>query len=133
MQPNLKATYSSQKHANSSCSSISKYNQPKRKLTKDLNGCIFKEGIEMGIKPMKRCSASLLEKCQSNCNKVSAHPLRMTILQQIYKDSMLQRARGNRRPPYTVGGDGNGWVQPQENSMEIPENIKYSCHPMKQA
>ena len=76
-----------------------------KKLAKDLNGYILKEGIEMAIKPMKRCSASLLEKCQSNCNKVSAHPLRMTILQQIYKDSMLQR-RGEQ------GGllhCGQGW------------------------
>lgn len=39
-----------------------------KKLAKDLNGCILKEGIEMAIKPMKRCSASLLE----NANQTAA-------------------------------------------------------------
>ena len=52
MQPNLKATYSSPKHANSS---ISKNSQPKRKKwAKGLNGCIFKEGIEMAIKAREK-------------------------------------------------------------------------------
>ena len=74
----------------------------------------------MATKPMKRCSASLLEKCQSNCNKVSVHPLRMTTLQKIYKDSMVHRLRGTGKPPTLWGGMEMGGCSHKKHSMEIP-------------
>ena len=64
LPPNLKTRNSSPKHTNSSCNSIAKANKPNRKQARDLNGhYLFKEGIHMATKHMKRCSASLLEKC----------------------------------------------------------------------
>ena len=53
--------------------------------------------------------------------------------QNIYKDSMLQSARGTGRPPTLWVGMEMGGCSHKKNSMEIPENIKYSCHLMKQA
>ena len=41
-------------------SAISKNKQSNKKSAKDLNAHFFKEGIEMAIKHIKRCSASLL-------------------------------------------------------------------------
>ena len=58
----------------------------------------------MSIKHMKRCSGPLLQKCQSNCNQVSLTPLRRVILQKIYKDEMLQRARETGNPPTLWAG-----------------------------
>ena len=66
LPPNLKTRTPSPQHANSSCNSISKANQPNRKQARDLNGhYLFKEGIHVATKHVRRCSASLLEKCQS--------------------------------------------------------------------
>ena len=49
-------------------------NQPRRKTGKNLNRHFSKEGIQMSIKHMTRCSGPLLEKCQSNCNQVPLTP-----------------------------------------------------------
>ena len=41
--------------------------------------------------------------------------------------------RGTGRPPTLWAGMEMGGCSHEKNSMEIPENIKYSCHLMKQA
>ena len=51
-----------------------KSNQPSRKTGKNLNGYFSKEGTQMSIKHMTRCSGPLLQKCQSNCNQVPLTP-----------------------------------------------------------
>ena len=81
-----------------------KNNQPSRKSGKNLNGHFSKEGTQMSIKHMKRCSGPLSQKCQSNCNHVSLTPLRRAILQKIYKDETLRRAGNTGTPPTLRAG-----------------------------
>ena len=103
-----------------------KNNQPSRKTGKNLNGHFSKEGIQMSIKHMKRCSGPLLQKCQSNCNQVSLTPLRRAILQKIYKDEMLQRARETGNPPTLWAGMEMGGCSHRRKQYGDSLNTKHA-------
>lgn len=58
LQPNFKTRNSSPKHANSLCYSIWKKTiNPMENQAKDLNGYLSKEGMQMAMKHMRKCSA----------------------------------------------------------------------------
>ena len=124
LPPNVKTRNSSPKHANSSCNSISKANQPNRKQARDLNGhYLFKEGIHMATKHMKRCSASLLEKCRWKLQ----HGLSL-LTQNDHPPKDLQRLNcclGQGEQGILLhGGRGCKWVgtPTKGDTTEIPSN-----------
>ena len=81
---------------------------------KDLNGYLSKEGVQMAVKHMKRCSASLLEKRHSKLERGVSSDLRE------WPSSIRvnpAEGEGNREIAYTVGGEGNGWVQPRRQTV----------------
>ena len=91
---------------------IKKQSTQEKKWAKGLNGCIFKEGIEMAIKPVKRCSESLLEKCQSKCSP----PQNDHSLKDLQRFSASE-GKGSRDSSHTVGEDGNERVWPLRKTV----------------
>ena len=72
---------------------------------KDLNGYLSKEGMQMAVKHIKRCSASLLEKCHSKLERGISSDLT-----EWPSSIRLNPAEGegDRETSYTVGGEVNG-------------------------
>lgn len=63
---------------------------PRRKYiyAKDQNGYLVQEGIQVGIRPIKRCSASVIIR-EKQIKSAMRHPfeqVRMAIFSKIYKD-----------------------------------------------
>ena len=70
-----------------------------------------KEGIQMAIERVKKCSGPHLEKCQLKPQPGITHTSQ-TAPPNLQRLNAAE-SQGNRDSSYTVGGEGNGWVWPQ--------------------
>ena len=89
---------------------------------KDLNGYLSKEGMQMAVKHMKRCSASLLEKCHSKLERGISSDLT-----EWPSSIRLNPAEGegDRETSYTVGGEVNGGGGCSHEGKRCRQSLKH--------
>lgn len=128
MQPNLKATYSSQKHANSSCSSISNTINPREKIDQRSKWMYLQRRHRDGHKAYEKMLSISVREMPIKLQQGISSPQNDHPPTDLQRFNASEGEKGTGRPPTLWVGMEMGGCSHKKNIREIPENIKYSCH-----